>query len=345
MGGWNQRLVTKSMWFGIRKKPPRGPRVGSAKVLLVADRPNWAYDSIAKALVKHNDDPDLELEIEYVKNSQRRLQDIHQDYDLVFVLGWQLLGVFERGRLRTRNTFLDWSRTLTGVHSHHSWDQGQTFPSKDLHPPNELVEFLNQFAGVNVVSRRLYELFMRAGLKNGACTFNGVDTELFLAAGPVCRGGSLHVGFSGNNKHDWLKGISEFIEPACDIDGVELHLAMPKEGHYIPLDQMPSFYRRIDIYVCASASEGFSLSVLEAAASGRPVISTRVGGCEDLIIDGVNGFLVDRDVNAIREKVKLLRDDGELAKKMGLMNRHIVEQLWSWKVRAHAWLAFIKCHL
>jgi glycosyltransferase involved in cell wall biosynthesis len=306
---------------------------------------NWAYDSIAKALVKQNKDPDLNLDIAYVKGGQRRLKDIHREYDLVFILGWQVLGVFENGRLKRRNTFLDPSRTLAGIHSHHSWDERQTLPDRIVSPPEELVELLNRFVGVNIVSRRLYELFMGAGLKNGACTLNGVDTEIFLADEPVRREGFLRVGSLGTNKHDWRKGITEYIEPACDLEGVELHLAMPKDGHHIPLDEMPSFYRGIDVYVCASASEGFSLSVLEAAASGCPVISTRVGGCEDLIIDGVNGFLVDRDVNPIREKVKLLRDDRELAKKMGLMNRHIVEQLWSWKVRAHAWLAFIKCHL
>ena len=75
------------------------------------------------------------------------------------------------------------------------------------------------------------------------------------------------------------------------------------------------------------------------------VLLFRVGGCEDLIIDGVNGFLVDRDVDSIKEKVIFLRDNVEVAKKMGLMNRQIVEQLWSWDVRKNAWLAFIKANL
>lgn len=331
--------------FGFRKSPKPPRRQASAKVLLVADRKNWAYDSIAQALIKYNKDPNLELDIEFVKNGKRGLREIHKEYDLVFVLGWQVLGIFENGRLKTRNSFLDPSRTLTGLHSHHSWDHRQTVPDQEVSPPQELVDFLNRFVGVNAVSRRLYELFLKAGLTNGACTLNGVDTDVFTSDSPIRDQGSLRIGFSGNNKHDWRKGISEYIEPATNIEGVELKLAMPKGDYHVPLDQMPSFYKEIDAYICASASEGFSLSVLEAAASGRPVISTRVGGCEDLIIDGVNGFLVDRDVSSIREKVQILRDDRALAAKMGVMNRRVVEQLWSWKVRAHAWLAFIKCHL
>jgi len=316
-----------------------------ARVLLVADRPDWAYDSIAKALVKHNNDPSIEFDIEYIKNGKRRLRDIHKDYDLVFMMGWQLLASYKNGKIKRLNTFLDPKKTLTGVHSHHSWDDRKTLPNVNVIPPAKLVNFLNKFAGVNIISRRLYEIFLGAGLKNAACTLNGVDVSLFNINKYKSNKNHFKVGFSGNNKHDWRKGISEFIEPACAINNIQLKLAMPKKGHYIPLNQMHTFYNDLDAYICASSSEGFSLSVLEASACGCPIISTRVGGCEDLIIDGVNGFLVDRDVDSIKEKVIFLRDNVEVAKKMGLMNRQIVEQLWSWDVRKNAWLAFIKANL
>jgi len=320
-------------------------RSGSGRILLVADRPNWAYDSIAQAIVKYNNDPDLEFDIEYIKNGKRRLKDIHKDYDLVFMMGWQLLGSYDNKKIKPINTFLDPDRTLTGIHSHHSWDGRKTTPGLNTPPSKELVNFLNRFSGVNIISRRLYELFLSAGLKNSACTLNGVDVNLFKVRDFSNDCSSIRIGFSGNNKHDWRKGISDFIEPACDIHGVQLNLAMPKEGLYIPLDQMHTFYHGLDAYVCASSSEGFSLSVLEASSCGCPIISTRVGGCEDLIVEGVNGFLVDRDVESIREKILLLRDNPSLVKKMGRANRNIVEQLWSWEVRVNAWLAFIKCHL
>ena len=242
--------------FGIFSRQGRAaPRGDStACVLLVADRPNWAYDSIAKALVKHNDDPELALEVEYVKNGRRRLEDIHRDYDFVFMLGWQLLGRLENGCVEPIHTFLDSARTLTGIHSHHSWDDRRTQPDESVLPPPVLVDFLNDFAGVNAVSRRLYELFMSSGLEQSSCTLNGVDTDLFTAECPIRTEGPLRVGFSGNNKHDWRKGISEFIEPACDMEGVELRLAMPKEGYHVPLDRMPGFYREIDAYVLRAST-------------------------------------------------------------------------------------------
>jgi glycosyltransferase involved in cell wall biosynthesis len=326
------------------------------RVLIVCDRPSWAYDTIAKALIKHNHDPSLDFGVAYIKGAGVPLETIHRDYDLVFVMGWQLLGELRRGRLAQllpfvnakiaeRFSFLDPKRTLTGIHSHHAWDNRQTQPDNNVLPPQHLIEFLQWYCGVNAVSRRLYDLFRQAGLTSVVYTPNGADIELFKPEAAINLDGPLRVGFSGNKTHDWRKGITDFIEPACDIPGVESRLAMLRSGQYVPLEEMPRFYNEIDVYLCASSSEGFSLSVLEASACGRPVISTRVGGCEDLIIDGVNGFLVDRDVQAIREKIEFFLANRDAAREMGAQNRRIVEELWSWAKRTPAWIEFIKAHL
>ena len=42
------------------------------KVLLVIDRPDWAYDAIAKSLIKYNPDVDLELELYYLRSDSAR---------------------------------------------------------------------------------------------------------------------------------------------------------------------------------------------------------------------------------------------------------------------------------
>jgi glycosyltransferase involved in cell wall biosynthesis len=313
------------------------------RVLLVCDRPNWAYDAIARALVKHNRDAELELDVFHLKGREDELRAAAAGYDGVFVLGWQLLAELNR-RVRPRLRFLDRRRTLTGIHSHHSFDGRMTQPDRSVPPPRKLVRHLARFRGVNAVSRRLADLFRDAGL-DVVYTPNGVDTELFRPTSEIAAGGPLQVGFSGSRKHDWRKGVSEFIEPAAAVPGVELRIAMPGDELYVPLEEMPAFYNSVDVYVCASSSEGFSLSVLEAAATGRPVVSTRVGGCEELIEDGVNGFLVDRDVEAIRDKLVLLRDDRALARAMGAAARRIVEERWSWELRSEAWLDFIRGHL
>ncbi len=47
-----------------------------------------------------------------------------------------------------------------------------------------------------------------------------------------------------------------------------------------------------DVFVFPSLAEGFGLVLVEALAAGLPVVATRVGGAEELITPGVNGFLV-----------------------------------------------------
>lgn len=320
-----------------------------SRVLLVCDRPHWAYDSIAKALCKYNQNPQLQLDIAYIKGITRFNASLCLGYDVIFVLGWQVLGEFQdaqgnSAQVTERFSFLDPAKTLMGIHSHHGWDNRRTQPGHWISPPQELIHFLKRYRGVNAVSRRLWQLFRDAELANVFYTPNGVDTEVFQPIQPIQTEGPLRVGFSGNQKHDWRKGITEFIKPSCNLPGVELKLAYPQEG-YVPHDEMPRFYNDIDVYLCASSSEGFSLSVLEASASGRPIISTRVGGSEELIDNGINGFLVDRSVEAIREKIKYFLAHRHRTLEMGAENRRIVTTQWGWKQRAPAWLQFITTHL
>jgi glycosyltransferase involved in cell wall biosynthesis len=56
---------------------------------------------------------------------------------------------------------------------------------------------------------------------------------------------------------------------------------------------MPSFYRALDLFCLPSLTEGLPLTILEAAASGCPVIASRVGAVPELVTHGRNGWLID----------------------------------------------------
>lgn len=58
-------------------------------------------------------------------------------------------------------------------------------------------------------------------------------------------------------------------------------------------DEKLEFFRQADIFVYPSHHEGMPMAVLEAMASGLPIVATRVGGLPDLVKDGENGCLVD----------------------------------------------------
>ncbi len=72
-----------------------------------------------------------------------------------------------------------------------------------------------------------------------------------------------------------------------------------------------------DIFVLSSTNEGLPLSILEAMAAGLPIISTKVGGIEDIIVG--NGILVESgDIQAISNAMLKLSNDNHLRNKMAM---------------------------
>ncbi len=68
-----------------------------------------------------------------------------------------------------------------------------------------------------------------------------------------------------------------------------------------------------DLFVLPSFYETFSYTVLEALALATPVVATRVGGVQELIDSGVNGFLVPRnDISELRKKIKEVLEKKEI---------------------------------
>jgi glycosyltransferase involved in cell wall biosynthesis len=64
--------------------------------------------------------------------------------------------------------------------------------------------------------------------------------------------------------------------------------------------------------------EAFGIVALEAMASGRPVIASRIGGLPDVVVDGETGFIVPPgDADALRKAIKRLVDDSHLRARMG----------------------------
>jgi mannose/cellobiose epimerase-like protein (N-acyl-D-glucosamine 2-epimerase family)/glycosyltransferase involved in cell wall biosynthesis len=84
------------------------------------------------------------------------------------------------------------------------------------------------------------------------------------------------------------------------------------------------------IAVLPSHREGMPLSLLEAAACGRPLIATDVPGCRDIARSGVNAFLVPRDdTEALADAIDRLAGDATLRRRFGQASRELVENEFS----------------
>ena len=80
-----------------------------------------------------------------------------------------------------------------------------------------------------------------------------------------------------------------------------------------------------DIYTLPSYREGLPRTILEAMSMEKPVITTKVPGCRETVIDGINGLLVSaKDSKSLAGAIEKLISDKELREKMGKAGREKV---------------------
>jgi len=109
-------------------------------------------------------------------------------------------------------------------------------------------------------------------------------------------------------------------------------------GAYLKKES-PKIYNEADVFVMPSFNEGMSNNLLEAMASGLPVLMTPTGGAKELIKNRENGYLIKmRDVDSIVEKLKILIDNPQKCETLGQASRRLAETL-SWESVANKYIA------
>ena len=199
--------------------------------------------------------------------------------------------------------------------------------------------------GIGVDTRRL------------SCEPNGVDTLRFHPGPRPLQGlrsrlgleaCTLLVGFVGRlspekGPEQFLRAASLLLEdlpaPACFVMVGEGPMQAQLEAEHRRLglgarvqlvgqwDDMPALYRELDLLVSSSHSEAMPLAVMEAMASGLPVVATRVGGVPEIVQHGASGWLVAaRDIEDIAARVRQLLGQPAQRQRMGLAARQDMVQ-------------------
>lgn len=233
-----------------------------------------------------------------------------------------------------------------------------------------LMRRVNKVIALNEISRGSFISRGKIEPENVAVVHNGVDTDFFKpdietqeAIEKYGLEGKDVVLFVGRLAK--IKGVENLLKAADTVvnklrykntlfilvgspsfDATEKPMTMPEVRNYIeyhqlgknviftgslPLEEVRVLYAASNIFVLPSLAEGDPLVTLEAMASGKPVIGTKVGGIARQIRDGWNGFLIDPgNEHQLAEKIKYLIDNPEERKRMGENSLRYAEEEFDW---------------
>lgn len=198
--------------------------------------------------------------------------------------------------------------------------------------------------------------------------YNGVNTKRFLPSlSGTCIRESLDIPPNsvvvGNlSRFEKRKGLDVLLHVASQVTKIDTHVRFlimgygPEEVHlhalakqlqvekYVifvkPRRNVPEFLAAIDILLFTPYwGEGLPTVILEAMASGKPVVASNIGSNRELVVNGMTGFLpspevwametTQLDASAFTEEVVCLIRNRDHAIKMGMEGRKVVEQNFS----------------
>ena len=282
-------------------------KIFKPKVLFICDVKNWAWYFKSVQLKKYLSN-EFDIDIACVLAGDKIDP---KKYDVYFTFGHSYIDI-EPLKKVSKN------KRVTGITSHR--------PISVIAPKMKL-------AGAVHANSKLLLSQLRNIHDNIYYLPNGVDETLFRPTTPIPNEReNIIVGHVG--KLSPLKGQLEFIEPAIKKARCLYHPYYKDHTEALTHETMPSVYNGFDCFIVASQEDGTPNTALESAACGRPIISNRVGNMPEFIQDGVNGFLVEKNVDKYAEKILYLRDHRNELIKMGNVARKTVLERWTWKIQA-----------
>jgi len=319
-----------------------------AKICIVADVPNWAFDRIAQQ-VKKELSFKYDIKIDYFNRRSEadyffELIERNKDNDLIHFLNRRMLLLMKTNEFKNKveaigKTVDEYISAMKNKFSTAVYD----YMDLDEKGINEHKVIFNDFTkAYYTATKKLFEIYNNIDTfkKPVKMVHDICDGEIFL---PInldrfitenINNRPLVIGWVGNSTHSGegevdLKGLHTIIKPVIKelrdmgYDIIE-HYA-DRNDRWRSTEEMPTYYSEIDICLCASLHEGTPRSALEAMYSGVPFISTDVGIVKEALGPKGQEYIIgDRDngVNDIQIKENLKQKIIYLYN-----NRHVLKEL------------------
>jgi glycosyltransferase involved in cell wall biosynthesis len=203
----------------------------------------------------------------------------------------------------------------------------------------------------------VHDIFFKQFPKKVHTITPGVDCAFYVPPGKYPKDTILFVG--SLNRSDSHKGLNYLLEALGDVvkghpkvklivvgggtgikDFEKLAKKLNIAKHVVFLgaqsgSELKAAYQNATLFSLPSLNDNFPLVILEAMASGLPVIGTAVGSIPSIVEDGKTGYIVaPANSKVLASKVNYLLNHREVAKALGLNGRHKVEKSLTWNIQA-----------
>ena len=296
--------------------------MNNKKIALIIDTEGWAFDNIAKQIKNHLMEYDIDIIPGRIfEGNMVRLFLFCEDHDLIHFLWRGYLSLIDREAMKSYSeeylgidfeefkTKYIYNKKITFAVCDHLYLEGE-----EQWRTGEIFKFADSYM---VTSKKIFDIYNELDKKPKMIIHDGVDLskykpinlERFENIDKVTVGWVGNSKFKDSNGDEDLKGVEGIIKPAIselqqEGYNIELNLA-DRNTKMIPQEEMPNFYNSIDLYVCASKTEGTPLTVLEAMAMGIPVVSTDVGVVSEVLGEkGKKYILEKRTKECLKSKIK-----------------------------------------
>lgn len=140
-----------------------------------------------------------------------------------------------------------------------------------------------------------------------------------------------HLHQQGRNIRLKISGIGPDLETAKELcNQLNLNKSIEFTG-YVAYNDVPDIYRSADLFISPTWSEGFSNTILEAMASGLPIVAARAIGVVDCLTDNVNALFHEiHDVLGLSHQIAILLDNSLIRQKIATNALSEIHNKYHW---------------